>query len=87
MRPDNYLRMVEAYYYNEQKAWLPWRKLYTILTNIGAEEGDYIKETDLFWLHFIDEAEKPRTKPKLAYMPLTKEEILQMKIADGKIKN
>lgn len=81
MRPDIFKRMVEAYYYNEQKEWLKWRPLHVSLYNLGAEQA--IKETEYLWLPYID---KPEVKEKYIPRIFTEEEKRQMAIRDGIIK-
>ena len=85
MRPDHYMRKVEAYYYNEQKSWLPWRKLYTMIHNSFSEEKETCEETEIMWLPLIDEVEEEEiVKPAL--LSASPEEIRRIMIQDGIIK-
>lgn len=79
MRPDNYLRLVDAYYYREQKSWLPWRKLYAIVINALSEER--ITEEEIIWLPYIDKEEPPEIKSTQPII-LTREEIRKLKEKD-----
>lgn len=63
MRPDLYYRMVEAYYYREQKSWLPFRRLSAIVANMMRGEDDVaIKDSDIEWLTLIDTPPPPPKK-------------------------
>lgn len=63
MRPDLYYRMVEAYYYRQQKECVPIRRLSAIVSNLMRGEDDEItKESDIHWLSMIDEPPKPKKK-------------------------
>jgi hypothetical protein len=85
MRPDNYRRIVEAYYYNEQKSWLPFRKLYAIIGNMmGSEDNGEIKEQDFIFLPMIDTPPPPKKQsPPLV---LTDEQRREKAIRAGLIK-
>lgn len=55
--------MVEAYYYREQKAWLPFRRLSAIVLNaIRGEDDKPVKEHEIQWLTMIDEPPAPPKK-------------------------
>lgn len=84
MRPDHYMLKVEAYYYNEQKSWLPWRKLYTMFHNSFSEEVS--EETEMMWLSMIDEIEEEQEIQKPALLSASPEEIRRIMIEDGIIK-
>lgn len=84
MRPDHFMRKVEAYHYNEQKSWLPWRKLYTMFHNSFSEES--CEETEMMWLPMIDELEEEQEIVKPAILSATPEEIRRIMIEDGIIK-
>ena len=84
MRPDNYMRMVEAYHYNEQKAWLPWRKLYTMIHNSLSEET--CEESEMMWLPMLDEVEEEQEIVKPALLSASPEEIRRIMIEDGILK-
>lgn len=85
MRPDNYRRIVEAYYYNEQKSWLPFRKLYAIIGNmLGSEDNGTIKEQDFVYLSMIDTP--PPQKKESPPLVLTAEQKRQKAIRAGLIK-
>lgn len=63
MRPDLYYIMVEAYYYREQKAWLPIRRLSAIVANlIRGEDDPIVKDSDIEWLTLIDKPLPPPIK-------------------------
>lgn len=63
MRPDLYYRMVEAYYYREQKSWLPFRRLSAIVANlIRGEDDPIVKDSDIEWLTLIDKPLPPPIK-------------------------
>jgi hypothetical protein len=83
MRPDHFMRLVDAHNYNEQKAWIPHRRLLVTLHNMFSE--DAIAEKDYMLLPMID-IFKEEQKASNLLKPLSQEEIRQMKIRDGIIK-
>jgi Asp-tRNA(Asn)/Glu-tRNA(Gln) amidotransferase A subunit family amidase len=85
MRPDNYRRIVEAYYYKEQKSWLPFRKLYNLIGNmLSSEENSQIKEQDFIFLPMIDTPPPPKKQSKP--LVLTAEQKREKAIRAGLIK-
>ena len=78
------MRKVEAYHYNDQKSWLPWRKLYTMIHNSFSEET--CEETEMMWLPMLDEIEEEQEIVKPALLSASPEEIRRIMIEDGIIK-
>lgn len=68
MRPDLYYRMVEAYYYRQQLAWLPFRRLAAIVANMArSEESEPVEENQIEWLTMIDTPPPPKIKSEPVY--------------------
>lgn len=84
MRPDHFQRMVEAYRYREEKSWLPWRKLFTVLHNNFSD--DNLSESEAIWLPMIDTVEEKEEIKPPALVSATSEEIRRIMIQDGIIK-
>ena len=80
------MRKVEAYHFNEQKAWLPWRKLYTMFHNSFSEEKEHCEETEMMWLPMHDVIEEEQEIVKPALLSASPEEIRRIMIEDGIIK-
>ena len=82
MRPDHFFRMIEAYHYNEEKSWLPIRRLSSIVANMMRSEDDkVVKESDIIWLSMFDKPEPPKITS--APIILTPEQIREKQIRAG----